>query len=647
MERIISVLVAEDDPSVREALGDLLADDPTLELVAVAANADEAIQIATEYQPDVAMLDVRMPGGGGPRAVREIARCSPRTRILALSAYEEKASVYEMLDLGASGYLVKGLSDGEIVEAIRRAARGQLSMPADLATACFKELIRDVSERKQTEVVLRRSEEKFRGLLESTQDAMVVVDQRGVIEAANAQAERLFRYPREEIQGRPIEVLLPERLRTGHLLTRDGYLAAPQARPMGAGLELAGRRKDGTEFPVDISLSPLETDAGRLLVAAIRDITERKRVEEVQRKSEERIRALIESSPDAMVIADAGGTMQLVNAQTEELFGYDRDELLGKPVETLLPERFHRAHVVHRAKFVEHPQTRPMGVGLELAGRRKDGTEFPVDISLSHITTDEGKLLIARVRDVTDRKRAEAELAASFELVRKSGRERQQLLAHLVRAQEEERLRIASDIHDDSIQVMTAAGLRLQQLRKRLTTPNELEALGKLEEAIQGSITRLRHLMFDLRPLALDRAGLAAALRAQLERIRGEASLEFELENQMSTEPPAEIRVILYRIAMEALVNVRKHARARHVRARLEDADHGWRVQIDDDGEGFIAPNGGSTPGHLGLTSMRERAEIAGGWWKLETRPGTGTTVAFWVPAIQSGSLPPPVALSA
>jgi PAS domain S-box-containing protein len=646
LDRPVSVVIADDDPSVREAVADLLSDDPSLKLVAVTSSADEAIQAVADHRPDVVLLDVRMPGGGGARALREIPRRSSQTRVLALSAYEDKGTIFEMLELGASGYLVKGASDGEIVEAIHRTARGQISMSADLATACFQELIRDVKERKQTEAVLRRSEEKFRGLLESAPDAMVVVDEQGVIQDANAQVERIFRYEREELKGQPIEVLLPERLRTIHIRHRDGYLSGPQARPMGVGLDLAGRRKDGSEFPVDISLSPLQTEEGLLVVAGVRDITERRRAEELQRKSEERIRALVESSPDGMVIADAGGIIQLVNAQTEELFGYPREEMLGKPVEMLLPERFRPAHVTHRARFVEQPQMRPMGVGLELAGRRKNGSEFPVDISLSHISTDEGRLLIARVRDVTAGRRAEAELAASFELVRKTGKERQELLAHLVRAQEEERLRIASDIHDDSIQAMTAAGLRLQQLRRRLTTVSEREALDKLEDAIQGSITRLRRLMFDLRPLALDRAGLAAALRAQLDRLRADANLEFELENQLTTEPSSEIRVILYRIAMEALANVRKHARAHLVRVHMEEADRGWRVQVQDDGVGFIPPDGGSVPGHLGLTAIRERAQIAGGWCKVESSPGQGTTVSFWIPA-SSASLVPPQAVPA
>jgi PAS domain S-box-containing protein len=628
----VTVMVADDDAAVRQALADLISDEPGLTLVGIATNAEDAIRLAAEHQPAVAVLDVRMPGGG-PRAAQGIGVSSPQTRILALSAHEEKASVYEMLSVGASGYLVKGSSDKELLDAVFRTARGQFNMSAMLATSSFRELLHDVQMREQAEIVLRRSEDKFRALLESAPDATVIANGRGLIEAVNAQVERLFAYKRSELLGHPIEMLLPQRFRGAHLAHHERYVSAPAPRPMSVGLELSGRRKDGSEFPVEITLSPLDTDQGQLVVSAIRDMTDRKLAVDVQRKSEEQFHALIESSPDGMVLVDTSGAIQQVNAETEALFGYHRDELIGRPLETLIPERFHQAHASHRGRYFGAPSERRMGV-REMTGRRKDGTEFPADISLSFISTDRGRLATARIRDISDRKRIEAQLEASFELVRKAGAERQELLGHLVRAEEAERLRISSDIHDDSIQAMAAAGLRLQQLRKRVTTTTEVDALDKLEEAIEGSIGRLRHLMFDLRPINLDRAGLAAALRTQLDRIRSDVGLEFEVENRVTTEPPSETRFILYRIAMEALVNVRKHARARHVQVRLADVDHGWQVQIDDDGDGFDPPDSGSVPGHLGLTAMRERAQIAGGWWKMESRPGSGTSISFWLPGV-------------
>jgi PAS domain S-box-containing protein len=173
---------------------------------------------------------------------------------------------------------------------------------------------------------LTKKEKKFRGLLESAPDAMVIVDEKGVIQLVNVQTEIMFEYQRDEIIGKPVELLLPQRYKHAHEGHRKNYFHNPKVRQMGEGRELYGLKKSGLQFPVEISLSPLETEEGILVSAAIRDITER-------RKAEEKFRGLLESAPDAIVIVDEQGLIQLVNVQTEKMFKYDRAEMIGQPVE--------------------------------------------------------------------------------------------------------------------------------------------------------------------------------------------------------------------------------------------------------------------------------------------------------------------------
>ncbi|WHM40688.1 PAS domain S-box protein [Streptomyces sp. BPTC-684] len=256
-------------------------------------------------------------------------------------------------------------------------------------------------------------EERFSELLEAAPDAMVIVADSGSIRLVNAQTEKLFGYTRDELLGQPVEILVPGRFRDQHASHRGGYAAAHQVRPMGAGLELHGLRKDGTEFPVEISLSPLDTADGLFVSAAVRDVSER-------RAAEQRFRGLLEAAPDAMVIVDDSGIIRLVNAQTEALFGYRREELLGRPVEYLVPHRFRAHHASHRNSYSTNQQVRPMGAGLELHGLRKDGTEFPVEISLSPLETADGLLVSAAVRDVSERKAAEQRINELAHLVESS-----------------------------------------------------------------------------------------------------------------------------------------------------------------------------------------------------------------------------------
>jgi PAS domain S-box-containing protein len=601
----IRVLLAEDEEPLRSAISDLVTSEPGLEIVAAVGDASEAIELATATMPDVALVDVRMPGGGA-QAAKGIRGVSPGTQVVALSAYEDKATVLAMLSSGAVAYLVKGVSPAEIVEAIRRAARGQASLSAEVIAAVINGPAAAPQVAPAAAEALRQTEERFRGLLDAAPDAVVLADEAGMIVLVNSQTEELFGYDRKALVGQPIETLLP------------GYLREAETRAMGAGLDLVCHRRDGSEFPVEISLSAMEAEEGRLVIAFVRDITERQRGESAALE----LAAIVASSSDAIVSESLDHRALTWNGGAEKLYGYTAEEMTGRSMSILVPpgQLDELPAILERFKGGEQWIDQ-----FETTRVRKDGSRIEVSIKISPIRDASDTIvgLASIARDLTP-------LRAHRELERDLA-ERRALLAHLVDAGEEERGRIAMDIHDDSIQAITAAGMRLQILRRRLDDPEQLKLLDELEQTIQLAISRLRHLLFELRPPALDNEGLSAALGSYLDEV-DDPDIAYRFDDQLSVQPSPESRTILYRIVQEALANVRKHAQATAATVALREVENGFLARVSDDGIGFVAGNEEPVPGHLGLAAMRERAELAGGWLKIKAAPGKGTTLEVWIP---------------
>jgi PAS domain S-box-containing protein len=239
-------------------------------------------------------------------------------------------------------------------------------------------------------------------MVELAMNAMIMVDAAGLLIAVNPQTEKMFGYSSRELLGRSVEQLVPARFRIEHPENRERFFAAPAVRAMGSGRDLFGQRKDGTEFPVEIGLNPVETDEGLVVLGSIVDITERK-------KAEDRFRLAVESAPNSMVMTEADGRIVLANLETERLFGYSRQELIGQLVEILVPDRYRAQHPAFRQEFFRRPEARSMGMGRNLSGRRKDGSEFPVEVGLNPIETKEGLRVLIAIVDITERKRLESQ----------------------------------------------------------------------------------------------------------------------------------------------------------------------------------------------------------------------------------------------
>jgi PAS domain S-box-containing protein len=271
--------------------------------------------------------------------------------------------------------------------------------------------IRDISVRKDAEEHLAQMEGRYRGLLEAAPDAMVVVNTAGEIVLLNVQAEKQFGYSRDELLGQKVKNIIPEGF--AERLIADDLRSAAEAlaQQIGTGIELIARRKNGTEFPIEIMLSPLESPEGILVTAAIRNITTRKDAEKHLDQMEGRYRGLLEAAPDAMVVVNTAGEIVLLNVQAEKQFGYSRDELVGQKVKNIIPEGFAERLIADDLRSAADALAQQIGTGIELIARRKDGTEFPIEIMLSPLESAEGILVTAAIRDISVRKDAETHLA--------------------------------------------------------------------------------------------------------------------------------------------------------------------------------------------------------------------------------------------
>jgi PAS domain S-box-containing protein len=453
---------------------------------------------------------------------------------------------------------------------------------------------------------LGRTVAQLTAIIDSVPTAIIMVDAAGRIELVNTHAERLFGYSRSELQGEVIDLLVPFRFRSAHPEHRAHFLRAPSARPMGTGRDLYGLHKDGREFPIEIGLNPITTDAGNFVVSAIVDISDRKRMEA-------RFRATVESAPTAMVMIDQSGTIVLVNAEFERMFGYARDELRTQKVESLIPQRLRAGHPGMRTQYFAAPESRRMGQGRELFGLRKDGSEFPIEIGLNPVQTDEGSFVLAAIVDISERRRQETELHQANEELAREVAERTNAEHEIRRlnAELEDRVRNrtaqleAANSELEAFSFSVSHDLRAPLRHIDGYAQMLREDSGQLDEQtrryidmIGVSARRMGLLIDDL--LAFSRLGRNPIKRAPVdmtalvERALQEARTNKGQSAQVSVEPlpPAYADPsLMYQVWVNLLSNALKYSAGRGAQARVvvsgESGGHYNRYRVRDNGVGF------------------------------------------------------------
>jgi PAS domain S-box-containing protein len=466
---------------------------------------------------------------------------------------------------------------------------------------------RSLTQKQRAAAALHDREERLRAILNTAVEGIITIDERGLIESANAAALNIFGYAAAELIGQSINRLMPMPHRAAH----DGYIAnylhTGQARIIGIGREVAGVRKDGTIFPMDLSVSEVKLKDRRLFTGFIRDISARKQTE----KTLLHYQALVESSEDAIIGKTLAGHILSWNHGAEKIFGYSAMDMLGKHISILIPddrksEEPGILEKIGRGESVDHYET---------IRRRKDGKLIDISVTISPIRDEQGRIVGASklARDISGRK---------------------QLERQILEVSDREQRRIGHDLHDGLCQHLAGIELMSQVLGKKLAGKNKDGARRAADIArnVRETIGQTRALARGLSPVTLESEGLASALHehaVNIEKMFG-IRCRFDYDTQAPLHSPA-ISSHLFRLAQEAISNAIKHGKAREISIHLKADPGGVYLGISDNGSGFSLGATAKSEG-MGLRIMRYRAGMIGGTLTVERNASGGTIVICTAP---------------
>ena len=552
----------------------------------------------------------------------------PADRDRILKAYGESAGIVrsDARLKKRDGSALSVWFDGRTV----RDARGR--------TSGFEGFVHDLTDRKLADEALARSEDRFRALVEHSHEVTGLVDREGRWIYVSSSVARVLGFEPEEIlaMGRFGTRIHPEDLAVMRREFRS-LVEGPGGRP--TSIEFRGQHKDGTwrDFEV-VGANRLNDPNIQAVVLNYRDITDRRRSEEALRRSEERFRALVENSYEVVSLYDRDGHWLYVSPSVQRIWGYTPREMLATRA---LGERVHPDDVERILEEFHDLAGRPEAVGrMEFRARHSDGSWRDVEaVAVNRLEEPSVRAIVANLRDVTERRKADDRLKRSYERIRA-------LAARMETVREEEASRIARELHDEVGQSLTAIKIQLQTLRRAAPSEEFAADLDDGIEVAQRALESVRDMSLTLRPSVLDDLGLAAALRWYLDR---QAQLSgFKAELSAVLRPgrlSRELETACFRVVQEAVNNITRHAQARRVRVDLAQDGTALLLAIQDDGVGFdveAAQARARSGQSLGILGMEERVSQLGGSLSISSSSWQGTRISVRLP-VHPGDQSPPV----
>jgi two-component system sensor kinase FixL len=505
----------------------------------------------------------------------------------------------------------------------------------------------DMPERKRLEDALQQTlreyadaEERMRSVINHVVDGIISIDERGSIATFNPAAERIFGYKVNEVIGQNIKLLMPEPFHSQH----DGYIAnflrTGQAKIIGIGREVVGRRKDGSTFPMDLAISVFRLGAGQFFTGIVRDITERKRAEEELRETEERMRSIVDHVIDGIISIDEFGTIESFNPAAEKLFGYATSDVVGKNVKILMPEPFHGEHDGYLANYLGSGVAKIIGIGREVIGRRKDGSTFPMDLAVSEFHLGQRRYFTGIVRDISERKQSETELRKAIDELARSNLDLEQF-AYVASHDLQEPLRAVSgcvqvlkkryegklDARADELIAHTVDGARrMQTLIEDLLSYSRLSTRGKAFETCDCN------------------AILDQALRNLEVAIKESGAVVTSEKLPVVKADPSQLAHLLQNLLSNAIKFRSPQSPVIHVSVRRDG--NSWLFSVKDNGIGiqpdyfdriFVIFQRLHTRNEyagtgIGLAVCKKIVERHGGHIWVESDPGSGSTFFFTIP---------------